>query len=157
MNLFNSMIPTLGAAQARTPQQKYFASIMVVDDESDILLTYKSLLSPEGYNVKAFTDPHDALSNIAQLPDASSHYQLVHLYIRMPGLNGLQLFYKVRTLSPNTKIMFCSVIDIKEEVVSILPGVNVDDFLKKPVTREYFVSKLRAALEVNTNNHIDPN
>jgi two-component system, OmpR family, response regulator ChvI len=154
MNLFSSKIPTLVAAQARAPEQKHFANIMVVDDEPDILLTYKSLLSAEGYNVKGFTDPHDALSNIAQLPDASSHYQLVLLDIRMPRLNGLQLFYKFKTLSPNTKIMFISALDITEELVSILPGVNAEDFLKKPVAREYFVSKIRAALEVNANNHI---
>jgi CheY-like chemotaxis protein len=60
---------------------------MVVDDEPDILFTYKSLLSAEGYNVKAFTDPQDALSNLAQLPDPSSYYQLVLLDIRMPRLN----------------------------------------------------------------------
>jgi CheY-like chemotaxis protein/class 3 adenylate cyclase len=153
-NLASNKIPTLATAQARPLQQKYFANIMIVDDEPDILLTYKSLLSAEGYNVKAFTDPQDALSNIAQLPDPSSYYQLVLLDIRMPRLNGLQLFYKVKTLSPSTKIMFCSALDITEELVSILPGVSADDFVKKPVAREYFVSKIRAALEVNANNHI---
>ena len=154
MNLFGSKIPKLASAQATTPQRKHFANIMVVDDEPDILLTYKSFLSAEGYNVKAFANPQDALSNIAQLPDASSHYQLVLLDIRMPGLNGLQLFYKIRTLSPNTKIMFLSALDITEELVSILPGVNVDDFVKKPIAREYFVTKIRAALQINAENNI---
>ncbi|MFL6358335.1 MAG: response regulator [Nitrososphaeraceae archaeon] len=144
-NLFTSKIPTLGIAHDREPQQKQSVNIMVVDDEPDILITFKSFLSSEGYNVNTFTDPQDALSNIAQLPNASSHYQLVLLDIRMPGLNGLQLFYKIRTLSPNTKIMFISALDITEELVSILPGVSADDFVKKPVGREYFVTKVRAA------------
>ena len=122
---------------------------MVVDDELDILHTYKYILSAEGYNVEAFTDPHDALMHFVQLPDPSSYYQLVLLDIRMPRLNGLQLFYKIRTLSPNTKIMFCSALDMTEELVSILPGVNADDFVKKPIGKEQFLSKVKAALQVN--------
>jgi CheY-like chemotaxis protein len=150
IDLFSSKIPRLGAAQARPPQQKYFGNIMVVDDEPDILFTYKSLLSSEGYNVKAFTDPQDALSNLAQLPDPSSHYQLVLLDIRMPRLNGLQLFYKIKTLSPNTTIMFCSALDIAEELVSILPDIKYDHIIKKPIKREHFVRQINLALNNST-------
>ena len=38
-------------------QQKYLPNIMIVDDEPDALLTYKTFLATEGYNVDAFTDP----------------------------------------------------------------------------------------------------
>jgi two-component system, OmpR family, response regulator ChvI len=131
-------------------QQKYFANILVVDDEPDTLFTYKSLLSAEGYNVKAFTDPQDALSNLAQLPDPSSYYQLVLLDIRMPRLNGLQLFYRIKAISPNTKIMFSSALDIAEELVSILPDIKYDHIIKKPVKREYFVSKINSVLNNST-------
>jgi CheY-like chemotaxis protein/class 3 adenylate cyclase len=135
-------------------QQKYFANIMVVDDEPDALFTYKSLLSAEGYNVKAFTDPQEALKHFVQLPDPSSYYQLVLLDIRMPRLNGLQLFYRIKTLSPNTKIMFCSALDIADELVSILPDIKYDHIIKKPVKREYFVSKINSMLN-NSTVHFD--
>jgi two-component system, OmpR family, response regulator ChvI len=154
MNPVGNKSPTLGAAAARLPQQKYFANVMVVDDEPDILFTYKSLLSAEGYNVKAFTDPQDALSNLAQLEDPSSYYQLALLDIRMPRLNGLQLFYRIKAISRNTKIIFCSALDIAEEVVSILPDIKNNDIIKKPVTREYFVSKINSALN-NSTVHFD--
>ena len=39
---------------------------MVVDDEPDALFTYKCLLSVEGYNVEAFTDPQEALKHFGQ-------------------------------------------------------------------------------------------
>jgi two-component system, OmpR family, response regulator ChvI len=155
MNLFSSKIPRLEAAQARVTQQKYFANIMVVDDEPDILFTYKSLLSAEGYNVKAFTDPQEALKHFVQLLDPSSYYQLVLLDIRMPRLNGLQLFYKIKTLSPNTKIMFCSALDIAEEIVSILPEIKYNDIIKKPIKREYFVSKINSVLNNNSTVHFN--
>src|SRR5919108_404487 len=127
-------------------QQKYSANIMVVDDEPDTLFTYKCLLSVEGYNVEAFTDHQEALKHFVQLPDPSSHHQLVLLDIRMPRLNGLQLFYRIKAISPNTKIMFCSALDIAEELVSILPDIKYDYIIKKPVKREYFVSKINSVL-----------
>ena len=127
-------------------QQKYFANIMVVDDEPDALFTYKCLLSVEGYNVEAFTDPQEALKHFVQLSDPSSHYQLLLLDVRMPKLNGLQLYYKMKTLSPKIKIMFCSALDIAEELTSILPDIEHDHIIRKPVEREYFVNKINSVL-----------
>jgi response regulator RpfG family c-di-GMP phosphodiesterase len=68
----------------------------------------------------------------------------------MPRLNGLQLFYKIKTLSPNTKIMFCSALDIAEELVSILPDIKYNNIIKKPIKREYFISKINSVLNTNT-------
>jgi two-component system, OmpR family, response regulator ChvI len=135
-------------------QQKYSANIMVVDDEPDALFTYKFLLSAEGYNVEAFTDPQEALKHFVQLSDPSSYYQLVLLDVRMPGLNGLQLFYRIKAISPNMKIMFCSALDIAEELVSILPDIKYNDIIKKPVKREYLVSKINSVLN-NSSLHFD--
>lgn len=127
-------------------QQKNSANIMIVDDEPDTLFTYKCLLCAEGHNVVAFTDPQEALKHFVQLSNPSSYYQLVLLDIRMPRLNGLQLFYRIKAISPNTKIMFVSALDIAEEIVSILPGIGYDDIIKKPVKRDYFISKIDSAL-----------
>ena len=136
-------------------QQKYSANIMVVDDEPDIVFTYKYILSGERLNVEAFTDPQEALKHFVQLPDPSSYYQLVLLDIRMPKLNGLQLFYRIKTLSPKTKIMFVSALDIGEELVSILPDVKYSDILKKPLKRDYFISKINSVLKNNSPVHSD--
>jgi two-component system, OmpR family, response regulator ChvI len=136
--------------QQRQEQQKYSAKIMIVDDEPDTVFTYKSLLSAEGYNVQAFTDPQEALKHFVQLPDPSSYYHLVLLDIRMPRLNGLQLFYRIKAISSNTKIMFISALDIAEELTSILPDIKYDDIIKKPLKREYFVSKINSVLDTTT-------
>jgi CheY-like chemotaxis protein len=136
--------------QQRQEQQKYSANVMIVDDEPDTVFTYKSLLSAEGYNVQAFTDPQEALKHFVQLPDPSSYYHLVLLDIRMPRLNGLQLFYRIKAISPNTKIMFISALDIAEELTSILPDIKYDDIIKKPLKREYFVSKINSVLDTTT-------
>ena len=128
-----------------TPQ-KYSDNIMVVDDEPDTLFTYESFLSDEGYNVKSFTDSLEALKHFVQLPDPSSHYKLALLDIRMPKLNGIQLFYKMKTLSPKIKIMFCSALEIAEELTTVLPDIDHNHIIKKPVEREYFMSKINSTL-----------
>jgi CheY-like chemotaxis protein/class 3 adenylate cyclase len=132
--------------QKQYRQQKNSANIMVVDDEPDTVFTYKHILSAEGYNVEAFTDPQEALKRFVQLPDPSSYYQLVLLDIRMPRLNGLQLFYRIKAVSPATRIMFVSALDIAEELTSILPDIKYDDIIKKPLKREYFISKINSVL-----------
>jgi CheY-like chemotaxis protein len=125
-------------------------SILLVDDEPDTLLTYKTFLleaasgvSGEDYNVDAFTDSQKALQRFAQVN--ASYYELVVMDIRMPGLNGLQLYYRIKAMNPNIKILFVSALDAAEEVVSILPGIRVEDIIKKPVDQENFVSKVKAA------------
>jgi CheY-like chemotaxis protein/class 3 adenylate cyclase len=131
----------------RQEQQKYSANIMVIDDEPDILFTYECFLSDEGYNVEAFADPQEALKHFVQLSGAfSSYYQLVLLDIRMPRLNGLQLYNTIKTLSPNTKIMFVSALDMAEELTSILPNMKYGDIIRKPVEREYFIRKINSML-----------
>jgi two-component system response regulator ChvI len=127
-------------------QQRYSTAIMIVDDEPDTLLTYEWFLSDEGYNVEAFTDPQEALKRFVQF-EASSYYQLVLLDIRMPRLNGLQLFNTIKAISPATKIMFVSALDIAEELTSMLPDIKYENIIKKPVEREYFISKINTMLD----------
>ena len=137
----------LQQSQHQQPQpQKYSDNIMVVDDEPDTLFTCESFLSDEGYNVESFTDPLEALKHFVQLPDPSSHYKLAILDIRMPRLNGLKLFYQMKKLSPKIKIMFCSALEIAEELTSVLPDIEHNHIIKKPVEREYFINKINSTL-----------
>ena len=134
----------LHSAQEQQPQ-KHSTNILVIDDEPDTLFTYESFLSDEGYSVKTFSDPQEALKHFFQLPDPS-HYKLALLDIRMPKLNGLQLFHRMKAMNPKIKIMFCSALDVAQEVTSVLPDIEHEHFMRKPVEREYFVTKINSAL-----------
>jgi DNA-binding response OmpR family regulator len=119
-------------------------NILLVDDEPDTLLTYKTfLLDIEGYNVDAFTDSQKALQHFAQVNP--SYYDLVVMDIRMPGLNGLQLYYRIKAMNPDIKVLFVSALDVAKEMVSILPGVKIEDVIQKPVNQEHFSNKVKAA------------
>src|SRR5919199_2416981 len=140
----SQLLPDKRRQQQQHRKERYSVNILLVDDEPDTLITYEYFLSAEGYNVEAFTDPQQALKHLVQLPN-SSYYQLVILDIRMPKLNGLQLFNTIKMFTPNIKIMFCSALDIAEELKSILPDIHEGYVIKKPTEREYFVSKINAA------------
>jgi two-component system, OmpR family, response regulator ChvI len=133
--------------ERQTQQQKKAspatATIMLVDDDPDILLKYKTFLTIGGYNVDAFTDPREALMRFAQADP--NNYNLVVMDIRMPNLNGLQLYYRLKAINPNIKILFVSALDAAQEMVSILPAVKLDDIIRKPVDQKQFLYKAKTA------------
>ena len=125
--------------------RKHTPTILLVDDEEDILDTFKTGLACEGFNVEAFADPMEALTHFATVNP--SHYDLAILDIRMPGLNGLQLYYRLKAINRNIKILFVSALDAVPELISILPDVKTtNDIIKKPVALDDFISAVNIAL-----------
>jgi CheY-like chemotaxis protein len=122
-------------------------NILIVDDEPDALFTYKTFLAAEGFNVDTFTIPEEALDTFAK--KVPSHYSLVIVDIRMPRLNGLQLYHRLKTMSMSVKVLFVSALDAAAELVSILPNSNELRVIKKPADQEYFMSAVRSLLVSN--------
>jgi CheY-like chemotaxis protein/predicted transcriptional regulator len=118
-------------------------NIMIVDDESDVLLTYESFLSYAGFIVSTFADSYEALRDFASNPRL---YDLVILDIRMENLNGLQLYQSMKAMNPSSKILFASALDAAKELTSILPDIESQDIIKKPVDRENFIKIIKMAL-----------
>jgi CheY-like chemotaxis protein len=125
-------------------QEKSSLNIMLVEDEPDTLLTYKTFLAAEGYNVDAYVDSYQALKRFVNLN--RHYYDLVISDIRMPGLNGLQLYQKMKSIDDSTNIIFVSALDALQELVSIFPDLNFGNIIRKPVTREEFLNKVKAAI-----------
>ena len=119
---------------------------MLIDDEQDILFTFKEGLASEGYNVEAFVDPTEAFTHFVNV--SPSHYNLAILDIRMPGLNGLQLYYRLKAINRNIKILFVSALDAVPELVSILPDVKTtNNIIKKPVALDDFIMAVKNVLD----------
>jgi CheY-like chemotaxis protein/predicted transcriptional regulator len=120
-------------------------SIMIVDDEPDVLLTYESFLSNAGFNVSTFEEPYKALAEYTSNPRL---YDLIILDIRMENLNGLQLYQCMKAINPSSKLIFASALDAAKELTSILPDVQSQDIIKKPIDRENFIKTVKIALGV---------
>ena len=83
-------------------------SILVVDDEKDLIQLFTEALQVNGFQVRGFTDSVDAYEHIKQNP---KEYGLVISDFRMPNLNGNDLCNKLVALNPNLKIIIMSAYD----------------------------------------------
>ena len=113
--------------------------IIIVDDEADLLFTYKIFLKDK-YDVTSFTEPFNALAYIKEL--ANFENLLIILDIRMKNFNGLQLHQHIKAIDPTIKILFITALDILEELLTIVPGIKNNQILKKPVEKQMFIDTI---------------
>jgi len=115
-------------------------SILVVDDEPDIITIIKMALQRNGCGVKEFTNPLLALQHFEL---NSTEYDMILSDIRMPGMNGFDLVRKVKTINPQVKILLMTAFEMqKSELEKVLPSVKVDGLIQKPVSMRALVSLL---------------
>jgi CheY-like chemotaxis protein len=126
-------------------KQTSHPTVMLVDDEPDILAIFKTYLTSEGYKVEAFSDSYMALQSFAR--SEPRHYDLLVLDIRMPTINGLQLYQRLKAVDPYVKVIFLSALEATDELVSILDGVKTADVIRKPIDRKHFIQKVKATIE----------
>jgi two-component system, OmpR family, response regulator ChvI len=119
-------------------------NIMLVDDQPDMLFTYRSFLEGQGFKVQSFTDPTVALRQFAK--EESTKYDLVIMDIRMPQLNGLQLYQRLRAINSAVRILFVTALDAAEELISLLPDVAANQVIMKPVSRDRFLNYVDLAV-----------
>ena len=105
-------------------------SILVVDDENDIVNLIKQSLQINWLKVSAFTDPVIALEDFKVNGQTCS---LILSDIRMPGMNGYEFVKKVKKINSKVKVILMTAFEINDkEFHNLLPDVKVDGFLQKP-------------------------
>ena len=119
--------------------------IILVDDEKDVLFTYKTFLENNDYDVTAFTDPSLAMNYIRNILNFKN--LLVILDIRMKNLNGFQLHQQIKSIDPTIKVLFITALDILDEFSTIIPGISKEYIMKKPVDRKLFTNTIQKILK----------
>jgi len=115
------------------------SSIMVVDDEQEILKLLKRTLEPEGYDVVTANGGVSALLLMEERrPD------LVILDIMMPGLDGFQGLDLIRERSNIPVIMLTA----RGEVTTVRDALvlGADDYVRKPFHTQELLARIRAKL-----------
>lgn len=103
--------------------------ILLVDDERDINTVVKKGLERVGFKVRTFNNPLDALSKF----EAGS-YDVALLDIRMPSMNGFELYKKLREIDSKIKVCFITAFEMyEEEFKKLFPSYEVRCFIKKPI------------------------
>jgi DNA-binding NtrC family response regulator len=106
-------------------------SILVVDDEYDIVNLIKRSLEVNGRRVCAFTDAFMALDHFSS--DSKDHHSIVISDIRMPGMNGYEFVKKTKEIDKQVKVILITAFEIKDkEFHNVLPDIKIDEFLQKP-------------------------
>jgi two-component system, OmpR family, KDP operon response regulator KdpE len=115
------------------------ASILVVDDEREIVRALRRVLSAHGYSVLSASSGEEALEVVAQQrPD------LVLLDLLLPGMSGLEVCRRVRA-ALNVPIIVLSVKDTERDKVEAL-DLGADDYVAKPFGLEEVLARVRVAL-----------
>jgi two-component system, OmpR family, response regulator ChvI len=119
--------------------------ILVVDDNNDILISTKKGLEDNGFLVDAFSNPFEVLSSFKP-----GVYDLLLIDIRMPQMNGFELYHKIRNITTDTKIKACFITAYDlyyEPLKKEFPGLNVGCFIRKPFELKDLVNRLNQELQ----------
>jgi DNA-binding response OmpR family regulator len=107
-------------------------SILVVDDEFDIVESIKLWLHKRGLDIQGFTNPLVALE---YFKNNSSRIGLVLTDIRMPQMNGFELVKRMRALGTEVRIILMSAFEINHvEIARVLPDIKIDSLISKPIS-----------------------
>ncbi len=146
--LFSIYLPASDAVpreQRRTVIQplKGHETVLLVDDEEEILKIGRMMLLKLGYRVLLAAGGQDAL---AVYREKGAEIDLVILDMIMPGMSGSDTFDQLRILNPDVKVLLASGYSLNQRASQILAR-GCDGFLQKPFDLASLSQKLRCMLD----------
>jgi DNA-binding NtrC family response regulator len=117
--------------------------ILIVDDDPDVVSTFKMILEMNGYEVDGYTYPLSALSNFRP-----NEFGLLLLDIRMPVMNGFELFKKMKSIDSRVEACFITAFeDYREEFKESFPMLDeAKYFIRKPKAIEDLINHVATIL-----------
>jgi DNA-binding response OmpR family regulator len=118
--------------------------ILVVDDEPDLTQVSALALEYHGYKVDSFNDPQEALSKFKP-----GSYDLIILDIKMPKMDGFELYHEIKKKDNNAKVCFLTASELyyeefrKEEYCALDRNL----FIQKPIDNEDLVKEINKMLK----------
>ena len=123
--------------------------ILIVDDEPDITIALKMYLELQGFHVDAFTDPVNALAQFK-----AGFYHLLILDIKMPEMNGFELYKEIKKKDDTVKVFFLTALskmhDYDAFKKEVFPKEGERYFIAKPIENEDILKRINTVI-ANTN------
>jgi signal transduction histidine kinase/CheY-like chemotaxis protein len=135
-------VPDPGATlpTAEKPRERVTGreSVILVDDEEDVLDALRIGLTRRGFTVRAFTDPRQALAAIG---DPAETFEVLVTDETMPGMSGCDLIREAKTRAPQLKAIMCS-----GRRVDAGDGLDIVAIFAKPVDIDELADAIRSAM-----------
>ena len=113
--------------------------ILVVEDDPNVADVVARYLQREGFHVETVADGADAVANARDDPP-----DLMVLDLMLPGVDGLEVFRKVREVAPVPVIMLTARGDESDRVTGLELGA--DDYVSKPFSPRELTARVRSVL-----------
>jgi CheY-like chemotaxis protein len=138
-------VPEQKDRQLSERQQKPSSSVLLIDDDKDILTVLKLSLERKGMNIHCFTNPVLAVEHFK---NNAANYDIVVTDIRMPQMNGFEVARAIKEIRQDIRLAFITAFDInKSEFEKVLPSTKVDAFITKPVKPATFAEIINGIME----------
>jgi DNA-binding response OmpR family regulator len=121
------------------------ARIMLVDDEPDINAALSVVLKREGYDVDTFENPFIALEKLKP-----GFYGLIILDVKMPQMDGFELYREIKKVDRKAKICFLTASELYYENFRKEKFAPLDKelFIIKPISNAELLKKIDFILKV---------
>jgi DNA-binding response OmpR family regulator len=117
--------------------------IMVVDDETDVISVLEIVLEENGFEVDTFEDPIVALKSYR-----AGLYDLLILDIKMPEMDGFELYDRIKKIDDNAKVCFLTA---SEMYYKNSRKIYKDFLIQKPIANEDLVEEINKILSESNN------
>lgn len=111
--------------------------ILVVDDSVDINLFFKMTLEQEGFSVDTFSNPLKVIE--AFKPD---YYDLVLVDIKMPHMNGFELYNLLKGIDKSIKVCFITGFEPYYQSLVEQFNLDVNCFIRKPIKKDELIKHI---------------
>jgi len=128
---------------AQAPSRPGQETVLLVEDEPELLELTRQLVAAQGYTVLTAQSPTEAIRLAGEHPGA---IQLLMTDVVMPEMNGWELALALQTAHPGLRCLFTS--GYTRDVIA-RNGVLADglQFLQKPYTKQILLTKVREVLD----------
>ena len=131
-------------------------SILIVDDEIDILSVIRRRLEEYGFKICSFTKPNIALEHYKA---SSKTHHLIISDLQMPKMNGFEFIRKVKEINSNVKVFLTTCFEMNDLELLLLSVSSsstklkmIDECIRKP----FSIEKLIILINKHMNGIKDP-
>jgi DNA-binding response OmpR family regulator len=100
------------------------------------------VLEENGFKVDSFTDPLSALENFKG--ESAGMYELLILDMKMPGINGFELYRQIKRINNKVKVCFLTASEMYYEEFrkELFPALDNNCYIQKPIENEVLIKRL---------------